>query len=114
MIQNILNANFTIPNTISSQARSFLYCMLKKDGIDRLTTRQLLNHEFIKEKNNINIKQNIFNYYNYNYPSSQVVKHKKIDNNKISPLKTNIIFKDFYKKNIITNIVIDNNTRMKD
>ena len=55
---NILNANFNIPNTISPQARSFLYCMLSKDGINRLSCTQLLNHEFIKG----NIKQTL----NYN------------------------------------------------
>ena len=48
MINNILNANFNIPKTISPQARSFLYCMLQKDGINRLSCSQLLNTEFIK------------------------------------------------------------------
>ena len=33
MIYNILNANYNIPKTISPQARSFLHCMLRKDGI---------------------------------------------------------------------------------
>ena len=46
---NIINANFIIPETISPKARSFLYCMLQKDGINRLSCTQLLNHEFIKE-----------------------------------------------------------------
>ena len=45
---NIINANFNIPKTISPQARSFLYCMLQKDGINRLSCSQLLNTEFIK------------------------------------------------------------------
>ena len=48
MINNIINANFNIPKTISPQARSFLYCMLQKDGINRLSCSQLLNTEFIK------------------------------------------------------------------
>jgi len=45
---NIINANFNIPKTISPQARSFIYCMLQKDGINRLSCSQLLNTEFIK------------------------------------------------------------------
>ena len=44
MIQNIYYANFHIPNTISPQANSFLYCMLQKEGKDRLSCSQLLNH----------------------------------------------------------------------
>ena len=46
--QNIINAKFYIEKTISPQARSFLYCMLQKKGINRPTTAQLLNHEFIR------------------------------------------------------------------
>ena len=51
--QNHVNANFIIPETISPQAMSFLQCMLRKDGINRLSCRELLDHEFIK--GNINI-----------------------------------------------------------
>jgi serine/threonine protein kinase len=44
---DILAGNFSIPKTISIQARTFLYCMLRKQGINRLTVTELLNHEFI-------------------------------------------------------------------
>ena len=44
---DILKGNFSIPKTISIQARNFLYCMLKEFGNDRSTSTQLLNHEFI-------------------------------------------------------------------
>ena len=44
---DILAGNFSIPKTISIQARTFLYCMLRKQGINRLTATELLNHEFI-------------------------------------------------------------------
>jgi len=44
---NILLCNFKIPKTISVQARTFLLSMLKKDGINRLSASQLLNHPFI-------------------------------------------------------------------
>ena len=47
IFKNILSCNFKIPKTISVQARTFLYCMLKKEGINRLSATQLLNHEFI-------------------------------------------------------------------
>jgi serine/threonine protein kinase len=55
IFQNILLSNFTIPNTISNLARSFLYTMLQKDGDHRLNASQLLNHEFIKGNNNIKL-----------------------------------------------------------
>ena len=47
ILNNILSCQFKIEKTISTQARSFLYCMLQKEGINRLTAKQLLNHEFI-------------------------------------------------------------------
>ena len=71
MIQNILSCNFYIPKTISSQARSFLYSMLQKHGINRLSAAQLLNHDFIagnnyfvtsdKEKNEPDIDSHFLN-----------------------------------------------------
>ena len=45
--QKIINNNFIIPKTISVQARHFILHILKKEGIDRDSTSQLLNHEFI-------------------------------------------------------------------
>ena len=106
---NILNANFNIPNTISPQARSFLYCMLSKDGINRLSCTQLLNHEFIK--GNINIFQSynnniinnqMFNDYDYNIPTYYNNKQRK----------TNLFFKD--NRGITTTIIIDENAIIKD
>ena len=61
MYANILNANFTIPNTISPQAKSFLNCMLQKEGVNRLSVSELLNHEFIKKNNIMNINNITFN-----------------------------------------------------
>ena len=39
IINNILNCNFKIEKTISTQARSFLYFMIKKDRKNRLTAK---------------------------------------------------------------------------
>ena len=47
MCNNIINADFEIPTTISNQAREFLYCMLQKHKINRYSARSLLNHQFI-------------------------------------------------------------------
>ena len=43
----INNNNFRIPTTISAQASNFLKSMLQKDGNNRLSASQLLNHDFI-------------------------------------------------------------------
>ena len=57
MLQNILSANFAIEKTISPQARSFLYSMLKREGIYRASVSELLNHEFIRGNNyTLNLK----------------------------------------------------------
>ena len=93
MFYNIHNANFTIPNTISPQARSFLYCMLQKDGNKRFSCTQLLNHEFIIENifnnNYILNNQNIYNNTNF-------LKTIKFNNSMPSVIKisqkVNIIF----------------------
>ena len=71
MLQNILSANFTIEKTISPQARSFLYSMLKREGIYRASVSELLNHEFIR------------------------------GNNYISHYTTNILFRDLHFMNLI-------------
>ena len=47
IFNNILSYNFKIPKTISVEARTFLYSMLRKEGINRLSVTELLNHEFI-------------------------------------------------------------------
>ena len=44
---NSLLANFRIPKTITVQARTFLYCMIQKDGNNRWNAEQLLMNEFI-------------------------------------------------------------------
>ena len=73
--QKIINNNFIIPKTISVQARSFLLHMLKKEGIDRLSTSQLLNHEFI-----------IGDYHNFSqYKKEQIL----IINNNVPPFNIN-------------------------
>ena len=67
--QNILNKKFSIPKTISVQARTFLLNMLRKDGINRLSASELLNHPFI-----------ILNYHNFNmYNMAKDI--SKINNN---------------------------------
>ena len=95
---NIINANFTIPETISPKARSFLYCMLQKDGINRLSCTQLLNHEFIKE----------------NFFIDQTSDYDKIPiiNKNYNQNITNIIFNDVKGKKI--NIPVDENTKIQD
>ena len=101
IFQNILLGNFTIPNTISKLARSFLYAMLQKDGKYRLNASQLLNHEFIKGNNNKiilnkkNIIENPNNILNNNF--NQIIKNKqKISND------------DIKRKNVPQNIDLNN------
>ena len=61
-INNLLN-NVQIPKTISNQAKSFLYCMIQKEGNKRWSAKQLLKSEFITgvyqnfTKNQQNIKK---------------------------------------------------------
>ena len=124
MYANILNANFTIPNTISPQAKSFLNCMLQKEGVNRLSVSELLNHEFIIKNNIMNINNITFNENNISNsntfiqqsstttnlfssgwePSSTIVK---------SDVVINIFFKDYHYKHLI-NIVTTLNTKIKD
>ena len=68
IFSNILSCNFEIPKTISVQARTFLLSMLQKEGINRLSASQLLNHDFIigdyhnfTKYNNGNNKKNNYN-----------------------------------------------------
>ena len=116
--QNILNANFTIENKISPQARSFLYCMLQKEGNKRLSASELLHHEFIKGNNIM--------YYENNYSNSDIFfEQYPIATNEFSlewaPSSTiiksdiilNIFFQDFHHKNLI-NVVTTWNTKIKD
>ena len=124
MYANILNANFTIPNTISPQAKSFLNCMLQKEGVNRLSVSELLNHEFIKKNNIMNINNITFNENNISNsntfiqqsstttnlfssgwkPSSTIIK---------SDVVINIFFND-YRYNHLINIVTTLNTKIKD
>ena len=105
IFQNILLGNFTIPHSISKQARSFLYSMLQKDGKYRLNASQLLNHEFIKGNNNNiilnkkNIIKNPNNFVIHNNNPNKIIKNgPKIPHNdiKIKHIHQNI---DFNNKN---------------
>ena len=96
--QNILNKNFYIPKTISVQARTFLKSMLRKEGINRLSASELLNHEFI-----------ILNYHNfnmYNLKKCNILNFNENNNNKNNnnninyDNNNNIIFKRDNKINI--------------
>ena len=81
---DILSGNFSIPNTISIQARNFLFSMLKKNGINRLTATELLNHEFIVGNYN-KIKQNDIKINNYKKNNNiNLNNHIKIFNNNIN------------------------------
>ena len=81
IINNILLCNFKIPKTISVQAKTFLLSMLQKDGINRLSASQLLNHPFIIgdyhyftryiNEPNININ-NYINKYGHPFPEKLV------------------------------------------
>ena len=110
MLQNIYNANFYIPNTISLQARSFLDGMLQKNSNIRLSCAQLLNHEFIKGNNfNNNYILNQRNIYNerdflktikFNYRMPSIITNIQ---------KVNIIFETADAKRTVV-IVNDNIT----
>ena len=101
---DILKGNFSIPKTISIQARNFFYFMLKEFGNDRSTSTQLLNHEFIvgdyhkfthydininNNKNlNININnnnKNIFNNINGNVNENLVINNNNIKRSATEP-----------------------------
>ena len=124
MYANILNANFTIPNTISPQAKSFLNCMLQKEGVNRLSVSELLNHEFIKGNNIMNINNITFNENNISN-SNTFIQQSSTTTNLFSsgwePSSTilksdvviNIFFKDYHYKHLI-NIVTTLNTKIKD
>ena len=124
MYANILNANFTIPNTISPQAKSFLNCMLQKEGVNRLSVSELLNHEFIKKNNIMNINNITFNENNISN-SNTFIQQSSTTTNLFSsgwePSSTilksdvviNIFFKDYHYKHLI-NIVTTLNTKIKD
>jgi serine/threonine protein kinase len=107
MLQNIYNANFYIPNTISLQARSFLDGMLQKNSNIRLSCAQLLNHEFIKG----NIK--VFKCFNNNIINNKMFNGNNIHihNNNNKQKKTNIFFRDDMRT--IT-VISDENAIIKD
>ena len=88
IFNNILSYNFKIPKTISVEARTFLYSMLKKEGINRLSATELLNHEFI-----------IGDYHTFKRYT-----HNGIENNNIPPVEQKPIVKtkSFYHNNINT------------
>ena len=96
MIQNILSCNFYIPKTISSQARSFLYSMLQKHGINRLSAAQLLIHDFIKNKNSDKLENINYDFNNY-HDNIKTLNNswQNINNNNYDKQKTNIIFNDY-------------------
>ena len=112
MLQNILSANFTIEKTISPQARSFLYSMLKREGIYRASVSELLNHEFIRGNNyTLNLKNypkiNIFNnniYETQNFYNYGCNNYNYLD---ISHYTTNIVFRDLHFMNLINILTTD-------
>ena len=129
MINNILNANFNIPKTISPQARSFLYCMLQKDGINRLSCSQLLNTEFIKGNfynahtldynNNIPKINHYYKQKTHDFIKENIFIEQPLNNNNISIMNhsynqkfINIVFEDIKGKNTV--VSVDENTRIKD
>ena len=75
IIKNILSCNFQIPKTISVQARTFLLNMLQKDGINKLSSSQLLNHDFIKG-----------DYHNFTKYTNEI----DINNNNLDKEKSNL------------------------
>ena len=129
MINNIINANFNIPKTISPQARSFLYCMLQKDGINRLSCSQLLNTEFIKGNfynahtldynNNIPKINHYYKQKTHDFIKENIFIEQPLNNNNISIMNhsynqkfINIYFEDSKGKKTVVNV--DENTRIKD
>ena len=100
MIGNIYYCNFTIPNTISYPARSFLYAMLQKRGEKRLSSAQLLNHEFIRNYNN-------FSHYNQNSNNINIAVNNIANNGKV-----NILFKNLDKGKFNT-IITESNITIK-
>ena len=126
---NIINANFNIPKTISPQARSFLYCMLQKDGINRLSCSQLLNTEFIKGNfynahtldynNNIPKINHYYKQKTHDFIKENIFIEQPLNNNNISIMNhsynqkfINIYFEDSKGKKTVVNV--DENTRIKD
>ena len=59
IIDDIYFSNIKIPDTISNKAKNFLYGMLAKKGEDRLTSKQLLEHEFLKDDIIIPLDKNL-------------------------------------------------------
>ena len=96
--QKILNKNFSIPKTISIQARSFLLNMLRKEGINRLSASELLNHEFI-----------ILNY--HNFKMHNVNKVININNNYIPYFNGNN--NNCNKNNNNNNIIVKKDNKIK-
>ena len=91
--QKIINNQVVIPKTISVEARTFLFKMLKKDGFNRYSTSQLLNHEFIVNDYHTFHKYNNGNIYNINNNNGQLLYNK--NNNKNNFNNNNV---KFFKK----------------
>jgi hypothetical protein len=85
---DILSCNFSVPKTISFRARNFLLCMLKKEGINRLSASQLLVNEFI-----------VGDYHKFKYYDVNTFKNYNINSNR--PTNNN--------KNVINNMNINAN-----
>ena len=106
MFQKIVSSKITLEKTISPQARNFLKYMLQRDGKNRLSVSELLNHEFIKGNNDEFNSKNCRNnnlLINNNFPINNAF-------NKSSSV-LNIIFKS-YRTSI--NIITTENTKIKD
>ena len=105
MFQKIVSGKITLERTISQQARNFLKYMLQRDGKNRLSVSELLNHEFIKGNNDefskkICIDNNLF--INNNYPINNAPNfgiNLNILNKSNSAI--NILFIDQIKINIV-------------
>ena len=105
MFQQILSSKITIGNSISPEARSFLYCMLRREGKKRLSVSELLKHEFINGNDDkfnenllINSNYQMNNYYNPVYKTNLVM---------------NILFGSSYPEDL-ANIVTTENTKIQD
>ena len=112
IMKNIYHGNFTIPYTVSSDARSFLLSMLQQEGKNRLSCEQLLNHTFIVA-NQVNMS-GIYNYNNLSVISGGNINQSSsaIFMNKQREILTNVLFK---KTSGTTTVIVTNvKTKIKD
>ena len=101
IFEKIKSCDFTIPKTISIEAESFLNNMLQKEGINRLSANQLLNHPFIINKKIILFKKNnIRNNNNRNIINNI---NNNINNNITNNINNNITNNINNRNNIIKN-----------